>query len=67
MAQSMTNRNRPVDKLHTIAELADLWGVSQRTIQRLIKSGSLQSRRIGRLVRIANADAANFLDENDNG
>jgi excisionase family DNA binding protein len=55
---------RPIGKLHTIDELAELWEVSPRTIQRLIKSGALRSRRIGRLVRISDDDAYAFLDEN---
>jgi excisionase family DNA binding protein len=63
--ENMTGRTRPIGKLRTIAELADLWEVSPRTIQRLIKSGALSCRRIGRLVRIADADATDFLDENE--
>jgi len=53
--------HRPLGKLRTIAEQAELWEVSERTIQRLIKSGALRFRRIGRLVRIADADAEDFL------
>jgi excisionase family DNA binding protein len=59
----MTQRTRPIGKLRTIAELADLWEVSPRTIQRLIQSGALRCRRIGRLdadeeprVQIASPD-----------
>ena len=55
---------RAVGKLHTIDELADLWGVSPRTVQRAIKSGALRVHRIGQLVRISDADAAAFLNEN---
>ena len=61
----MTKRKRPIGKLRTIAERAELWEVSPRTIQKLIKSGALRCRRIGRLVRIADEDADDFLDEND--
>ena len=61
----MNNRKRPIGKLRTIAELADLWQVSPRTIQRLIVSGALRPRRIGRLVRIADADADDFLDADE--
>jgi excisionase family DNA binding protein len=57
-------RSRPVGKLHTIDELAELWAVSPRTLQRAIKSGALRVHRLGRLVRISEADAAAFLDEN---
>ncbi len=53
-----------VGKLRTIDELADRWGVSPRTVQRLINSGRLRKHRIGRLVRISDADAAAYLDEN---
>ena len=51
-------------KLRTVDEFAELWGVSRRTLQRAIKSGALRIHRIGRLVRISDADAAAFLDEN---
>jgi excisionase family DNA binding protein len=59
----MTRRTRRIGKLRTIAEQAELWEVSERTIQRLIKSGALRCRRIGRMVRIADADADDFLDQ----
>lgn len=59
-----TRRIRADNKLRTIKELAELWQVSPRTIQRLIKSGALRVRRIGRLPRVADDDAAAFLDEN---
>ncbi len=61
----MTRRTRPIGKMRTIAQQAELWQVSQRTIQRLIKSGALRCRRIGRSVRIADADAEDFLDGED--
>jgi excisionase family DNA binding protein len=50
-------------KLHTVDEFADLLGVSPRTVQRLIKSRALPAYRIGRLVRISDADAKAFLEE----
>jgi excisionase family DNA binding protein len=59
----MTDRKlQAITKLHTVDELADLWDVSSRTVQRLIKSGALRAHRIGRLVRISDADVAAFLD-----
>lgn len=61
----MTRRRPHIGKLHTIAELSELWQVSPRTIQRHIRSGALRHHRIGRLVRIADEDADDFLDEND--
>jgi excisionase family DNA binding protein len=57
-------RRGVVGKLRTIDELADLWGVSPRTVQRRIKSHTLRAHRIGRLVRVSDADAAAFLGEN---
>jgi excisionase family DNA binding protein len=50
----MADRNkRSRGKLRTINERAELWQVSPRTKQRLIKSGALRASRIGRLVRIS--------------
>jgi excisionase family DNA binding protein len=61
----MTTRPRLIGKLWTIDELAEHWQVSPRTVERLIKSRALRARRIGRLVRITNADAEDFLDQNE--
>jgi excisionase family DNA binding protein len=53
---------RPLGKLHTIAETAEILQTSERTIQRLIASKKLRAHNIGRLVRIADADIAALLD-----
>jgi excisionase family DNA binding protein len=54
-------RGRPLTKLRTIEETADLLSVSPRTVRRLIDSGALQVHRFGRLVRIADVDIAVLL------
>jgi excisionase family DNA binding protein len=59
-----TRRNRPPGNLNRIDKLAERWGVSTRTVQRKIKSGALRAHRIGRLVRISDADAEDFLRQN---
>ena len=41
----------------TIAELAAAAGVSEALVRKQIKAGELQVRRIGRAVRIADAEA----------
>jgi excisionase family DNA binding protein len=64
MTTGPKTRNRPVGELHTIDEFTERWRVSRRTLQRAIKSGALRVHRIGRLVRISDADAAAFLNEN---
>jgi excisionase family DNA binding protein len=57
-------RGRPVTRLRTIDEVAELLNVSPRTVRRLIESGALPVHRLGRLVRIADADLATFLAAN---
>jgi excisionase family DNA binding protein len=54
-------RGRPLTRLRTIDEAAELLNVSPRTVRRLIESGALPVHRLGRLVRIADADLAAFL------
>ena len=54
-------RGRPVIKLFTIEEVAETLNVSSRTVRRLIESGALPVHRLGRLVRIADADLVTFL------
>ena len=62
--RSSNRRNRPPRKLRKINECAELWQVSPRTVRRKIESGALRVHRIGRLVRISDDDADDFLDEN---
>lgn len=49
-------------RLLTISQVADYLGVSTKTVQRLVKSGTLKHHYItDRLVRIAEADANAFI------
>jgi excisionase family DNA binding protein len=57
---SMNQKNNPYDNgkpLFSQKTLAKHWGVSVRTINRLIKSGDLSARRIGNQWRIEPQDA----------
>jgi excisionase family DNA binding protein len=54
-------RGRPLTRLRTIDEASELLNVSPRTVRRFIESGALPAHRLGRLVRIADADLAAFL------
>ena len=51
----------PISKLRTIEETAELFSTSTRTVRRLITSGALPVHRLGRSVRISDADIAVFL------
>jgi excisionase family DNA binding protein len=44
------------DRLLTIAEVADLFAVSRRTVYRLIEAGHLRPLRIGKRYRFARQD-----------
>jgi excisionase family DNA binding protein len=54
-------QGRLVTKLRTIDEAAELLNVSPRTVRRLAESGALPRHRLGRLVRISDADLVAFL------
>jgi excisionase family DNA binding protein len=54
-------RARPLARLRTINEAAELLNISPRTVRRFIESGALPVHRFGRLVRIADADLAGLL------
>lgn len=57
---------RPVTKLRKIGETADILNVSERTVRRLIDMGALPVHRLGRSVRISDADITLFLAANRN-
>jgi excisionase family DNA binding protein len=60
----VTTHGRPVSRLRTIHEAAELFNTSTRTVRRLIASGALPVHRLGRSVRISDADIAAFLAAN---
>ena len=49
-----------VGTLYTTEEVGKMLRVSQRTVQDWIRSGTLTAVRYGRLLRIRQADLANF-------
>ena len=50
------------DRLHTVAEVADHMRVSNMTVSRIIKAGSLPAIRVGKNYRIRGRDLAAYLD-----
>jgi excisionase family DNA binding protein len=64
----MVNEGRTEDamelrelEVYTIEEVARILKVSQTTVRRKIKTGELQSRRLGRLHRISGADLRRLI------
>ena len=58
-------RRRPFvgDRLLTVAEVAGTMRVSNMTVYRLIKSGSLAAIRVGKNYRIREADMDRYLSD----
>lgn len=48
-------------RMLTVADFADRLEVCKKTIRRLIDKGELPAHRVGRLIRISEADAVAFL------
>src|SRR5262245_34123032 len=57
-------RGRPMTRLRTIDEAAELLNVSPRAVRRLIDSGALPAHRFGRAVRIGDEDIVVLLAAN---
>lgn len=55
------------DKFYTVAEVAELLKVQPLTIYRLISDGKLKSYKVGRVIRISEADLKAFLDDSRQG
>ncbi len=56
-----------LDRMLSLREVADVLGVSLATVRRRIAEGSLSIYRIGRAVRVSEADLAAFLGSNREG
>lgn len=54
----------PTPRLLTVAMVADRLAVSPKTVRRWVEAGELRSHRLGRAVRIGEADLQQFLEEN---
>jgi excisionase family DNA binding protein len=50
-----------IGKFYSIDEVAEFLGVSTRTVRRAIESKELVAHKIGRAVRIAEADLKAFI------
>ena len=50
----------------SLAEAASRLGVSPRTVRRRVAAGELRGVRVGRLVRIAEAELADYIRRNGN-
>ena len=50
------------DRLLTVAEVADHMRVSNMTVYRLIKGGTLPALRVGKNYRIRSRDLSSYLD-----
>jgi excisionase family DNA binding protein len=48
-------------RFHTVSEIAELLKVSQRTVRRWISTEDLAVHRLGRSVRVLDADLRAFL------
>ncbi len=47
----------------TVDMVADRMGVSERTVFRWIEAGNLKAFRMGRVLRISEAELIDFIDE----
>lgn len=56
-----------MERLYKCKEIADMYGVSVRTVWEWIKSGKLKAYRIGRLYRIYKEDLEQFKKSGSKG
>jgi excisionase family DNA binding protein len=56
------DRHPPLPKLHLIDDVAELLGLSSRTVRRLIARGELLACHLGRSVRVHPDDLADYID-----
>ncbi len=57
--------SKPIEKLFTIEEVAEILRVSTRSVTRYIESGKLKASKIG-MWRIKQSDLDSFLEKTSN-
>lgn len=60
----MTRKAKPY--IFTVSHLHDMLRLSKRTIQKLLREGKLDGRKIGRRWYIIDTNLKKFLDKDDN-
>lgn len=48
----MKKTHEPLERLLSVRETSEVYGVSEKTIRRMIKDGRIQTVRVGRQLRI---------------
>ncbi len=51
---------KPPAQLSSLEQLASRWGVSVKTLRRIVQRGELKTHRIGTQIRISEDDIRNF-------
>jgi excisionase family DNA binding protein len=59
----MSPKNPLPEKFHTVPQIAELLGVSERSVWRWLDQRELTAHRFGRLVRISEENLRAFLDK----
>ncbi len=54
-------KSKGTERPHTVAQVADICQVSERTVHRWIAAGHLPVTRLGRLIRVNPRDLESFL------
>ena len=60
------DRRPPLPKLHPINEVAEILGLSTRTVGRMITRGELPACHLGRSVRVHPDDLSDYVDRHRN-
>jgi excisionase family DNA binding protein len=53
---------KPMTRFYTIAQVADLFVVSMRSVRRWIAAGELLAHKFGRQIRISELDLRAFVE-----
>ena len=61
MTANPTDKHRPASQFLDIPAVAARLDISSKTVRRMIERGDLPVYRIGKLLRISEADLANYL------
>ena len=52
-----------MERLLSIEEVAEIFGLEYKTVYRLVKSGEIPSARIGRVFRVSKVDLAAYIEQ----
>ena len=54
---------KPIEKLYSVSDCADFWGVSSQAVRKWCRDGAVISRKVGRFVQVPESEVRRVAEK----